>query len=41
MKQILFEDAFFVHLFDQRTDFFVGKLADIIAEKDLVFRERG
>jgi hypothetical protein len=26
------EDSPFVHLFDQRTDFVVGELADVIAE---------
>src|SRR5262249_37262134 len=41
MDQFLVEYALFVHLLDQRTDFLVRELADVVAEKDLVFGERG
>jgi len=36
-----FEDGFLVHFFDEGTDFVVGELADVVAEKDLVFGEGG
>ncbi|HXP39657.1 MAG TPA: hypothetical protein VN833_05275 [Candidatus Acidoferrales bacterium] len=41
MDEGFFEDSFLVHLFDQGADFVVGKLTDVIAEKDFVFGERG
>ena len=41
MNQLFVEDAFFVHFFDQRTDFLVGKLADVVAKKNFVFGEDG
>ena len=40
MDEVLVEDAFFVHLFDERTDFLVGKLANVVAEENLVFSQR-
>ena len=39
--RVFLEDAFLVHLLDQRADFLVGKLADVVAEKNLVFGESG
>ena len=41
VDQILVEDALFVHLLDQRTDLLIGELADVVAEKNFVFGERG
>ncbi len=38
-NQVLIEDALFVHLLDQRTDFLVRKLADVVAKHDFVFGE--
>ena len=39
VNQVLVEDALFVHLLDQRPDFLVGKLADVVAKHDFVFGE--
>ena len=39
VDEVFVEDAFLVHLFDQGTDFLVGKLADVVAEKNFVFGE--
>ena len=39
VNQVFVEDAFFVHLLHQRPDFFVGKLADVVAKHDFVFGE--
>ena len=41
VNEVFFEDALFVHFFDQRTDFVFGKLADVVAEKNFVFGEAG
>ena len=41
VNQVFIEDAFFVHFFHQRADFFFGKLADVVAEKNFVFGEAG
>ena len=41
VKQVFVEDALFVHLLDQRPDFLVGKLADVVAKHDFVFGEGG
>ncbi len=40
-EQRVIEDRLFVHLFRQRTNFVVGKLADVVAEQNLVLGERG
>ena len=39
--RLFFEDALLIHLFDQGTNLVVGELADVVAEENLVFRERG
>ena len=41
VDEIFVEDALLVHLLDQRTNLLVGKLADVVAEKNFVFGERG
>ena len=41
MDEVLFKDAFLVHFLDQRPDFFIGKLANVVAEKNLVFSQGG
>ena len=41
VDQVFVEDALLVHLLDQRADFLVGKLADVVAEENFVFGERG
>ena len=39
--EIFVEDAFLVHLPHQRPNFDVGKLANVVAEKNLVFGKGG
>ena len=41
VDEIFFEDALLVHLLHQRTDLIVGELANVVAEKNLVFGEGG
>ena len=41
LDEVLVEDARLIHLFDVRTDALVGELADVVAEKNLVFGEGG
>ena len=41
MDEIFVEDGLLVHLLHQRTNFLVGELADVVAEEDFVFGERG
>ena len=41
VNQVVVEDAFLVHLLDQRADLFVGELADVVAEENFVFGESG
>ena len=41
VDQVFVEHAFFVHLLDQRPDFLVGELADVVAKHEFVFGERG
>ena len=40
-NQVFFEYTLFVHLFRQRTDFLFGKLMNVIAEENFVFRKCG
>jgi len=35
------EDRFLVHLFGQRTNLVVGKLADVVAKQNFVFGKSG
>jgi len=41
VEQVFVEDALFVHLLDQRPDFFFGKLVDVVAKQDFVFCKAG
>ncbi len=40
VDQVFVEDTFLVHILDQRADFLVGKLANVVAEENLVFGKR-
>src|SRR5208337_1092096 len=41
VNEVFVEDALLVHFLDQRTNLLVSKLADVVAEKNFVFGERG
>src|SRR5580704_12157189 len=41
MDEIFFKDPLFVHFFHQRTDFIFGELANVVAEENFIFSERG
>jgi hypothetical protein len=41
VDEVFVEDSFLVHFLYQRTDLLVGELADVVAEEDFVFGERG
>ena len=41
MDKTFFEDGFFIHLFNQRTNFVVSELADVVAKKNFIFGESG
>ena len=41
VNEVFVEDTFFVHLLYQRANFLFSELADVVAEKNLVFREAG
>ena len=41
VDEIFVEDALLVHLLHQRTDLLVGELADVVAEENFIFGERG
>jgi hypothetical protein len=41
MNEIFIENALFIHFLDQRTNLFLGKLADVVTEQNLIFAEAG
>ena len=41
VDEIFVEDALFVHLLHQRTNFLFGELADVVTKENFVFREAG
>ena len=40
-NEVLIEDSFLVHFLDDRANLILGKLTDVVAEKDFVLAERG
>src|SRR5207244_155460 len=40
IDQRALEDALFIHLAHQRTDFFLSEPADVVAEQDFIFGQR-